>query len=341
VRERLLIELAEVTDSSLPQGWRLSARVLRHCPTHGRHALGLLLLQLPVGLPHTPDALVRDAIRWCDTGFPLPLTSVKSTLCATRAELLKRQGRYGAAVDMFFLSGDLNTLRALCKRCFETASKAVENFLEVLPSDSSNLENAISQVASEQRTMCAVCAALTRNGDVSGDLQGDVLFLSAYRDLVVLVATLDSTSHLSLETATAIDQALALAPLGAKTHFLNISFRLLDSFSSDRTVLFHQSLLERLMSTIEDVCGCTRPALQLSKDRALNLQHLLTTSLAASFISANQRSSERPDHAIHDANKASTVSIRSRSHQQVERQTDSDFFGASAADLLDLPPLIC
>jgi hypothetical protein len=58
VRERLLLELAELLEPAIPHGWRSSAKLLRHCPRHGRCALTELLLRVPVARPQTTDAEV-------------------------------------------------------------------------------------------------------------------------------------------------------------------------------------------------------------------------------------------------------------------------------------------
>lgn len=110
-------------------GWRLSARLLRHCPTHGRHVLGLLLLQVPVSLPQVTDATVRDLLRWCDSAFPRPLDAVKVSICSTRAALLLKQQRFGAAVEMLIMSADSDSLRALCRKMFSESSAVFESFL--------------------------------------------------------------------------------------------------------------------------------------------------------------------------------------------------------------------
>ena len=66
LRERLLLEMAEVLEAGLPEGWRSAAKVLAHCEVHGHHALGELLLRIPVGLPTTPDRIVREVLQYCD-----------------------------------------------------------------------------------------------------------------------------------------------------------------------------------------------------------------------------------------------------------------------------------
>ena len=63
-------------------GWRAAARVLAHCPVHGREALALLLGRVPLGAPETPELVVDQVLRWysthilrnedtCVTCFPL------------------------------------------------------------------------------------------------------------------------------------------------------------------------------------------------------------------------------------------------------------------------------
>ena len=61
VRERLLLEVAELLEPAVPHGWRPAAKLLRHCPQHGRGALGDLLLRVPVACAEATDAEVRLA----------------------------------------------------------------------------------------------------------------------------------------------------------------------------------------------------------------------------------------------------------------------------------------
>jgi hypothetical protein len=263
LRERLLLELAEVLEAGLPDGWRRAARVLAHCDVHGHHALGELLLRVPVGLPTTPDRVVREVLAFCDrrTDLGESLVLERQAICGARAGMLLRKGRRGAAAHYLLRAGETARLQRLCREAFTDAATAVRHLVMSLDGGPSSPQavGAAAAVEEHRQQLVAISKALwvasppARPSTVSDyeqpglsddeyQLAVSVLFLDKYHSFLeaftmgVCLPRIENAPNGSesagpwlRKAAAALDAVLVVAPFGARPHLLRLVLPLMQA----------------------------------------------------------------------------------------------------------------
>lgn len=290
LRERLLLEMAEVLEAGLPEGWRSAAKVLAHCEVHGHHALGELLLRIPVGLPTTPDRIVREVLQYCDCqdGQSGPLLIEQQAICGARASLLLREGQCGAAAYYFLRGGELARLERLCKDAFDSAAIATRDFvtrlgnggdIDLTDANFRDIAEHRNQLSSIFKAFAAaspsVLESIEANEYEESGIGDDILFLERYQDFLETfipavcprpeIASIASITLRIRKAMVKLDLAMEVAPFGAKPHLLRLVVSLMriadgspPAIGSSACVIFPHTILEQLMVALEEFTHCHR-----------------------------------------------------------------------------------